>query len=120
MPFNLIVCVAFRTTEPQLQEHWSGAIGAEVPGHRQEQLTQTLTVCLLITYLFSLIFNLGGGPGPPFALLDANYIQYDQVSSLYFSRIFSYRFLYILILSHYQFVLGFSAEMIYVMLLCYF
>ena len=29
-------------------------LGAEVPGHRQEQLTQTLMVRLLKTHLFSL------------------------------------------------------------------
>ena len=53
------------------KKHWSSA---EFPGHRKEQLTQTFTDCLLKTHLFSLIFNLGGGPGPPLGPLDANYI----------------------------------------------
>ena len=31
------------------------ALGAEVPGHRQQQLTQTLNVCLLKTHMFLLL-----------------------------------------------------------------
>ena len=33
------------------------ALGAEVPGHRQKQLTQTLIVRLLKTHLFTLILD---------------------------------------------------------------
>ena len=54
VPFDLIVYDAFRTAELQLQEHWSGAIGAEVPGHRLEQLTHTLT-CVFIDNILALI-----------------------------------------------------------------
>ena len=36
-----------------------GALGAEVPGHRQEQLTQTLIVRLLKTHLFSFVKKFG-------------------------------------------------------------
>ena len=40
------------------------ALGAEVPGQHQEQLTQTLIVCLLKTHLVLLLQKLGG-PRPP-------------------------------------------------------
>ena len=36
------------------------ALGADVPGHRQEQLTQTLMVHLLKTHFLSLFQNLQG------------------------------------------------------------
>ena len=39
-------------------------LGPEVPGHCQEQLLQTLIVCLLKTHLFSLFQKLEG-PRPP-------------------------------------------------------
>ena len=39
-------------------------LGAEVPDHRQVQLTQTLIVLVLKTHFFS-VFQKLGGPGPP-------------------------------------------------------
>ena len=39
-------------------------LGAEVPGHLQEQLTQTLIVCLLKTHLSSLYRKWGGALAP--------------------------------------------------------
>ena len=40
-------------------------LGAEVPGHCQEQLTQTLIAHLLKKQLFTMLQKLGGGSGPP-------------------------------------------------------
>ena len=34
-----------------------GALGAEVPGHRQQQLMQTLIVCLMKTHFFTSILH---------------------------------------------------------------
>ena len=41
------------------------ALGVEVLGHRQEQLTQTLIVHLLKKQLFAMLQKLGGGPRVP-------------------------------------------------------
>ena len=50
-----------RALLPELQRYKDtvrcGALGAEVPGHRQKQLTQTLIVCLLKTHLFTPILD---------------------------------------------------------------
>merc|ERR1719422_1234152 len=46
---------------PELQRYKDtvrcAALGAEVPGHRQQQLTQTLIVRLLKTHFFTLILD---------------------------------------------------------------
>ena len=46
---------------PELQRYKdtvrSAALGAEVPGHRQQQLTQTVIVRLLKTHLFTPILD---------------------------------------------------------------
>ena len=56
-----------RTLLPELQRYKDTvmcvALGVEVPGHRKEQLTQTLIVHLSETHLFLLLGKLGG-PGP--------------------------------------------------------
>ena len=52
-----------RTTRRYKDTVWCGALGAEVLGHCQEQLMQTLTVRLLKPNLFSL-----SQIGPPFRL----------------------------------------------------
>ena len=48
-----------RALLPELQRYKDtvrcAALGAEVPGHRQKQLTQTFILCLLKMHLFSLI-----------------------------------------------------------------
>ena len=50
-----------RALLPELQRYKDtvrcGALGAEVPGHRQQQLTQTLIVRLLKTHFFTLILD---------------------------------------------------------------
>merc|ERR1711923_662825 len=50
-----------RALLPELQRYKEtvrcGALGAEVPGHRQQQLTQTLIVRLLKTHLFPPILD---------------------------------------------------------------
>ena len=50
-----------RALLPELQRYKDtvrcAALGAEVPGHRQQQLTQTLIVRLLKTHLFTLILD---------------------------------------------------------------
>ena len=43
----------------------SAAVGARVPRHCQEQLKQTLNVCLIKMHLFLLFQTLGEGLGPP-------------------------------------------------------
>ena len=54
-----------RALLPELQRYKDtlrcGTLGAEVPGHRKEQLTQTLIVRLLETHLFLLFQKLGEG-----------------------------------------------------------
>ena len=44
---------------------WCAALGAEVPGYRQDQLMQTLIVRLLKLHLFLLVQKLGGPPLAP-------------------------------------------------------
>ena len=50
-----------RVLLPELQRYKDtvrlAALGAEVPGHHQQQLTQTLTVRLLKTHFFTLILD---------------------------------------------------------------
>ena len=50
-----------RALLPELQRYKDtvrcAALGAEVPGHRQEQLTQTLIVCLFKTHFFTPILD---------------------------------------------------------------
>ena len=50
-----------RALLPELQRYKDtircGALGAEVPGHRQQQLTQTLIVRLLKTHFFTPILD---------------------------------------------------------------
>merc|ERR1712020_299599 len=50
-----------RALLPELQRNKDtvrcAALGAEVPGHRQQQLTQTLIVRLLKTHFFTLILD---------------------------------------------------------------
>ena len=50
-----------RTLLPELQRYNDtvrcAALGAEVPGHRHEKLTQTLIVCLLQTHFFTPILD---------------------------------------------------------------
>ena len=50
-----------RALLPELQRYKDtvrcAALGAEVPGHCQQQLTQTLTVRLLKTHLFTLVLD---------------------------------------------------------------
>ena len=50
-----------RALLPELQRYKDtarcAALGAEVPGHRQQQLTQTLIVRLLKTHFFTLILD---------------------------------------------------------------
>ena len=57
-----------RTFLPELRRNKDtvrcAVLGAEVPGHRQEQLTQTLIVCSLKTYFFFVVLNIGRA-GPP-------------------------------------------------------
>ena len=42
---------------PELQRYKDTVRCAEVPGHRQQQRTQTLIVCLLKTHFFTLILD---------------------------------------------------------------
>ena len=51
--------IASRTAETQGLPQVYGALGKEVPGHRQEQLLKTLIVGLLITHC-------AGGALPPY------------------------------------------------------
>ena len=60
---QLASCVASRTTKNKGQHQVFPMLGAEVPGQRQEQLTQTLIVHWLKTHLILLFWKLEG-PGP--------------------------------------------------------
>ena len=57
-----------RALLPELQRYKDtvrcATLGAEIQGHHQEQLTQTLIVRLFNTHLF-LLYQKLGGPGPP-------------------------------------------------------
>ena len=59
-------------------------LGMEVPGHCQEQLTQTLIVCLLKMHLFSSIqkFRSLGPPCPTVCLLAVVVIIVERVGAL--------------------------------------
>ena len=47
---------------------WYGALGAEVPEHRQEQLSQALIVDLFKTHPFSMLQILGSGTSSQIAV----------------------------------------------------
>ena len=53
---RLALCVASGTTEIQGLS-WCAALGVEVPGHRQQQLAQTLIERLLKTHILPLILD---------------------------------------------------------------
>ena len=67
-PLRALNLDAYVASELQRNKDTVGcaALGAEVPGQRQEQLTQTLIVFLCKTLLFLFFWKLKGGPFSPF------------------------------------------------------